>query len=81
MGTNHQGLDDVAFDIEQDSQITLDDYGINGFAVVRAKSMDLVSAQAGIEGVLFKNLPDSADALFLRITQAVETSPELFGAW
>ena len=35
MGTNHQGLDDVAFDVEQDSQIALDDHGIDRFTVVR----------------------------------------------
>ena len=44
MGTNDQRLDDVAFDVEQDSQIAFDDYGINRFTVVRAKPMDLVCA-------------------------------------
>jgi hypothetical protein len=35
------------------------------------------SWEARIKGVLFKNLPGSANALFLRVAQRVETSPEL----
>ena len=80
MGANHQRLYDIAVNVEQDSQIVFDDHGIYRFAVVRAEPMDFVGAQAGVEGVLSKNLPDSANALFLRIPQAVETSPELFGS-
>ena len=80
MGANHQRLYYVAFNVEQDPQIAFDDYRINRFAVVRAEPMDLVGAQARVEGILPKNLPDSANALFLRIPQAVETSPKLFGS-
>jgi hypothetical protein len=41
--------------------------------------MNLVGTQAGVEGVLPKDLLDLTNALFLRILQVVETSPELFG--
>jgi hypothetical protein len=44
MGTNDQRLDDVAFDVEPDSQIAFDDYGIDRFTVVHAEPMDLVRA-------------------------------------
>ena len=63
----------------QYSQIAFDDHGIYRFAVVGAEPMNLVSTQAGVEGVLPKDLPNLTNALFLRILQVVETSPELFG--
>ena len=48
MGANHQRHYDIAFNVEQDSQIVLDDHGIYRFAVVGAEPMDLVGAQARI---------------------------------
>jgi hypothetical protein len=69
----------IAFNVEQDSQIAFDDHGIYDFAVVGAEPMNLVGTQTGVEGVLPKDLPNLTNALFLRILQVVETSPELFG--
>jgi len=78
MSADHQGLHDIAFDVEQDSEITFDNHRIDSFAVVGAEPMDLVGAQARIKGVLAKNLPRLANALFLRVTERVEISPEPF---
>jgi hypothetical protein len=66
MSADHQGLHDIAFDVEQDSEITFDNHRIDSFAVMGAEPMDLVGAQARIKGVLAKNLPRLANALFLR---------------
>jgi hypothetical protein len=76
MSADHQGLHDIAFDVEQDSRISFDNHRIDIFAVVGAEPMDRVGAQARIKGVLSKNLPRSGNALFLRVTECVEISPE-----
>jgi hypothetical protein len=47
MGANHERHYDIAFNVEQDSQIAFDDHGIYRFAIVSAKPMDLVGAQPG----------------------------------
>jgi hypothetical protein len=54
MGANHKRHYDIAFNVEQDSQIAFDDHGIYRFALVGAEPMNLVGTQAGVEGVLPK---------------------------